>query len=335
MSRNFILALTIASLFSAPLASQEKVAQDPTAQLTNRSYCAADLGDGWIAAGSTYGVLFYDLDRRSGTVLAPQRLEPASTRMLLADSVNDLAFADGLLVVANGPSGIKLVTNVSRGDKPHVVGTIDASGAAIGVAISGHYLAVAMGVMGVALYDISVHDAPLHLATYETEGYARQVRFTEPSSNELLILLIANGRGGIAELTVEPEAGGRLVRSSRTRQPGDVRQVLPVPGGIAVSRGKEGVCLLPHLSRKAPEHCLPNLDVVRGLALAGDRLLVGDGGAGLVVVPGIDGWEPGAPVMHTLSQGSINRLYVFDDTVVIAADYFGILVFPASTLESN
>ncbi len=333
MNRALVFTLGVLLLLASPLLGQEKAPPEPTAQLTNRSYCAANLGHGRLAAGSTYGVLFYDMGKTTGTVSAPQRLEPLAKKLLLPDSVNDLAHSDGLLAVANGPSGVKLVGRVGGEDEPVIVGTIDTPGAAMGVALSGHHLAVAMGVMGVGLYDVATPDSPHYLATYDTDGYARQVQFGAPASSELLSILVANGRGGVVEITVEPEAQARLVQSHQTRQPGDVRQVLVVPGGLAVSRGKEGFCLLPHASRKAPEHCYPNLDVVRGLALAGGRLLVGDGGEGLVVVPGVDDWAPGEQIRYKLSQGSINRVYVFDDTVVIAADYFGILVFPVDSLK--
>lgn len=326
-----VVSLGLLCLVAGPAWGQDAKLEAPSAQLVNRSYCAADIGDERLAAGTTYGVLFYDFGKATATAAAPQRLEPEAPRLLLTDSVNDLAFGDGLLVVANGPSGVKLVRGTGSDEEPTVSATIDTPGAAMGVALSGRYAAVALGVMGIGLYDVGNPEAPVAVATFDTDGYARQVRFVEAPSSELLSMVVANGRGGVLQLTVET-AQGRLVRSDRTKQSGDVRQVLPVPGGLAVSRGKQGVCLVPHVSRKAPQHCFDNLDVVRGLALADDLLLVGDGGEGIFVVPGLDDWEPGATVRHRLPEGSINRVYVFDDTVVIAADYYGILVFPVDSL---
>jgi hypothetical protein len=332
MRRLGCFLLIVLSFLAAPAKGQEALIEDPSEQLINRSYCAADLGEGRLAAGSTYGVLFYEVGDVTGTAKAPQRLEPEESKLLLADSVNDLAYADALLVVANGPAGLKLVRGTGAHEQPTVVSSIETPGAAMGVALSGPHLAVAMGVMGVALYSLADHHSPELLGTFDTDGYARQVRFIESNSSTELSLIVANGRGGVAELTIDPLAKFRVVHSNRIEERGDVRQVLPVPGGVAISRGKAGICLLPDVSRKAPFHCVDNLDVVRGLALAGDLLLAGDGGEGLLVVPGVNAWQPGESRRHKLSQGSINRVYVFGDKVVIAADYFGILVFPVATL---
>ncbi len=332
MSRFLLTAATILLLSGGQARGEENRKTDPSAPLVNRSYCAAELGDGRLAAGTTYGVLFYQIGDLTGTAEAPQRLEPESRKLLLPDSVNDLAFANGVLVVANGPSGVKLVRGVGPEEELTLVSTINTPGAAMSVAISGRYLVAAMGVMGVGLYDIDDPKSPRLLGVFETKGYARQARFVSVESDDVLALLIANGRGGLVRLTIDPLAENPVIQSERTEQSGDIRQVLPVPGGLAVSRGKQGVCLLPHVSRKAPEHCFDNLDVVRGLALAEDKLLAGDGGEGIMVVSGVDDWEPGQSIRYKLSQGSINRLYVFDDTVVCAADYFGILVFPTSSL---
>jgi hypothetical protein len=319
-------------LLTTPAKGEDAAKEDPAAQLINRSYCAANLGDGRLAAGSTYGVLFYELGEITGTAAAPQRLEPEPSRLLLADSVNDLAYADGLLVVANGPSGLKLVRGTGPKEQPTIVSSLETPGAAMGVAISGPYLAVAMGVMGVALYDIADAKSPQALGIFDTDGYARQVRFRERDSSDELSIIVANGRNGVAQLTIDPTAKCRIVHSDRIEQQGDIRQVLLVPGGLAVSRGKAGVCLLPDIARKAPFHCMKNLDVVRGLALAGDLLLAGDGGEGLLVIPGVNDWEPGESRRYKPSKGSINRVYVFEENVVLAADYFGILVFPVATL---
>ncbi len=326
-----VVLLAVCAL-SFPVRGQQPPTPRPTDPLVNRTYCAADLGNGRIAAGATFGVLFYQLPGSGGTPGDPRRLTPEDTRLLLPDSVNDLALAGDQLLVANGPAGLKMVRGIAAEETPEVSFQLPLPGAAVGLAVAEPYVAVAMGVMGVALLDLSVPDAPTVIGTFDTDGYARQVRFSRASPDGTVTLVVANSRSGVATLTID-SGSGKLLSSDAMRVQGDVRQVVELPDGLVVSQGTKGVCFFPRAATPSPIHCYHSQDTVRGMAATRSHLLAGDGGAGLMVIAQLEKWGTAQPVTFRYENGSLNRVYHFGKTIVLAADYYGILVFPTARLD--
>jgi len=172
-SRFSVAALSLVLLLAVPV-SQAQEKSDPAEPLANRTYCISDVGDGILAAGTTYGVLFYKVPDKNlftkGDALSPPALK---FRIPLPDSVNDLLWHNELLFVANGPHGVKAYKKGSTAGRFELVSEIDTGGAAISLAALGDHLFVAQGTMGLAAYDISTPGTPQELVTLDTEGRRR------------------------------------------------------------------------------------------------------------------------------------------------------------------
>ncbi len=334
MSRMAVLLLPLLLLPTGALRAEEQHATDPTAPLKARTYCLAPLPDGRIAAGATYGVLFYGPPENEGTVHAPARPHGPSQGLALPDSVNDLLFHGRHLYVANGPRGIVVVDPGSAEVPPRSVGEVETAGAVMGLAAEGDVLAAALGVMGVALYDISDPASPRELGLFDTDGYARGVQILEDKAGTEVGLFVANGRGGIARLIVS-RADWLVTSAHKVALDGDVRQLLLTPSHWVVSRGTAGVCTLDRTLTRESLTCVAVKDVARGIATAPGRVLVADGGEGVLVLkgPGLKG-ELTEEGRHKWEAGSMNRIYRFGDTVYLAADYASALAFSLSSLDS-
>ena len=91
-----------------------------------------------------------------------------------------LPFGD-FLFVADGGDGIKII-DISTPSSLSVIASLNTSGSAKDLAISGNHLFVAVGANGVDMIDISNPENPLLISNYNTTGYASRV-----SANDSLV----------------------------------------------------------------------------------------------------------------------------------------------------
>ena len=318
---SLLLAATIVFTGPVPTRAEEK-AKKPADALLNRSYCAVEAGPGRVAACATYGVVVYAMpDAMPEQQVGEIPLDMVDKKLLLPDSVNDLCHDDGLLYAANGPSGVKIISGVG-GKALTLQGEIDTLGAAMAVTIVGKNLFVAMGVMGVGLYDVSDPSSPRLVQTLDTEGYARNLFAYAGAGRTTLI--VANGRGGVAHFEFGPEmnlAGARKLECGE-----DVRQVVPFGQGFVLARGGGGVCYADASLDKESLVCIPSRDFVRTVAVDGPVVYAGDGGEGMMLIEWTDVSKPGNVRRIMLAHGSMNRISIIRGKVAVAADYAGIVL---------
>lgn len=314
---------------------------DPTRELTARTYSGLLLEGGNVLAGTTFGLVLYRLPAPRPSEGEPQPVlvgpEPV---VLLPDSVNDLFATEGRVYVANGPPGIRIVPFNAERTRPLTEGIveIETAGAALSVAVEGSLLVAALGVMGVAAWDVSDPTCPAPLFGQDTGGYARHVLVrTEAGENGLpqgLTVFVANGRKGVARLRLAADRAS-VLETGLLESAGDVRRLHLFRDGLLFSRGRQGLCYVDATLTPESVACVPSGDVVRGIAAAGDTVIAADGGAGLLLVGWSDPQKPGAPVHFPLGEGSANRVTVAGDSVIVAADFQGIRVFSLSELQAS
>lgn len=316
-----VLAGYMALLMGGAALGEEK--GTPAEELQRRSYCVIEAGPGRVAACTTFGVVVYSLPPAGGEDVGPEVvLDAMDKKILLPDSVNDLYYRDGLLYAANGPAGVKIIEGV-EGEYLRIAGEIETPGAAMAVAAVGNHLFVAMGVMGVGVYDVSDPTSLRALLSLDTEGYARNLH-AEASGDGTVTLLVANGRGGVARF--ELSATMELVGAGRLACGGDVRQVRPFAKGYVLARGAGGVCYVARTLAQETLVCMEGRDFVRSVAVDGRTVYAGDGGAGIMLIDWPDVSKAGTARRFVPEHGSMNRVAVIGGRIAVAADYAGVLL---------
>ncbi len=312
---------------------------DPTRELMARTYCGVSVDGSQVIAGTTFGLVRYRLPSSRPTGDGPQAVlvgpEPV---VMLPDSVNDVWVSKGRVFTAIGPSGIRIVPLDEEGGRPRPEGIVDleTSGAALSAVVEGDLLVAALGVMGIAVWDVSDPTRPIQRLIQDTGGYARHVVVKSAQGvqgNELWVY-VANGRQGVARLRLTAD-GASVVETGVMESAGDVRRLHPFRDGLLFSRGHEGLCYVDAALSPDSVACVPAGDVIRGIASSGNTVIGADGGTGLLVVDWSDLRKPSAPMHFPVTDGSANRVSVSGSTVIVAADFLGIRVFTVDQLPSS
>jgi len=250
---------------------------------------------------------------------------------MLADSVNDLLFASGFLYVAHGPAGID-VLDVGTDGALKPASEVQTEGAAIALAAHDGRLIVAEGVMGVAVYDAREPRTVRHVTTIPTDGYARAVEVAPSSSvsaaAELADLFVANGTGGLIAIRTGEDSG--VQGTARLDVEGDVRRVALRGDTVFFSRGSLGVCSVGRSLDRSSMRCADVKDTARDILVSGSRIIVADGGEGIVVFDWSDNADPKPIGRLPVEPGSMNRLLPSGSFLFAAADYAGAVVVPLS-----
>jgi len=356
LRKSLILALAAALLPTGALAGEEPK-KDPAAELLNRTYNLALIGQDLVAGGTTYGVALF---KRSALAEPkkgqPPRLEAPFAAAALPDSVNSVLAADGRLYAANGPRGVKIFETGGEGTL-RLAGEVATPGAALRMALSGNHLFVAMGVSGLGIYDVSELNDIRTLAVHDTGGYARDVMVaqktgdggtqndgdggtqtdgdggTQNAGDGGTTIYVANGKGGIVAIGLKQDLS--LASTARLELAGDVRRIVPFRDGLLFSLGTKGVCFVAPGLDKARLACTANGDVARDLLVVADTVYVADGGAGLTIM---DWTDPAAPrTVRSLApeSGSLNGLLLIGSTIYAAADYYGVYLYEMSDLTGK
>jgi len=332
LRKSLILALAAALLPTGALAGEEPK-KDPAAELLNRTYNLALIGQDLVAGGTTYGVALF---KRSALAEPkkgqPPRLEAPFAAAALPDSVNSVLAADGRLYAANGPRGVKIFETGGEGTL-RLAGEVATPGAALRMALSGNHLFVAMGVSGLGIYDVSELNDIRTLAVHDTGGYARDVMVAQKTGDGGTTIYVANGKGGIVAIGLKQDLS--LASTARLELAGDVRRIVPFRDGLLFSLGTKGVCFVAPGLDKARLACTANGDVARDLLVVADTVYVADGGAGLTIM---DWTDPAAPrTVRSLApeSGSLNGLLLIGSTIYAAADYYGVYLYEMSDLTGK
>lgn len=325
-----VIAAAVVSLGSGPGTVEDK--PDPAKPLTNRTYCVADLGNGRVAAGTSYGVVFYQVPPK----LEPgkdgfARLTPTAQGVGLPDSVNDLDYNGTLLFAAVGPTGIRILGKDEQGVFASEA-LIETPGAAMSVHGAGNLLFVGLGTMGFAAYDISSPTAPVQLLLQETDGYVRDLLVLPglPGSGDSPPrdqhhVWVANGRGGLLHFHFDAKL--QMVAAHTLDVAGDVRAVRAFGDKLVLSNGV-GVCVTDATLDKAGLKCVEAGDVARGLAIGAETIFVADSGDGVLALALDQDTGLAASKRRTPGEGSVNKVAAFNDLLFLAADYYGLLVIP-------
>ena len=93
-----ILRLALATgllmtVMNGPVRGEEAPAADPAAELQVRSYAIAPISDSVVAAGTTYGVVFYNTGKPRKGTREPVSVGQPIFAIPLPDSVNDLLYS--------------------------------------------------------------------------------------------------------------------------------------------------------------------------------------------------------------------------------------------------
>lgn len=351
-----VMVCLVAPKFGLAQEKSDKFAQE----LKIRTYDVLPLpSTELVALGTTYGVVFSKVVKQENSF---KLVEVSSVK--LPGSVNSLAVVSSckrsnvpdVLVASLGPDGIALLDYSTIPQKPAVVlKLLKVSGAAWSVAYLEPYLFVACGTTGIDIFKVDFcRNKFLHHKTIEVRAlrykddsgktdvpglssYVRQLLVQKTgagskSSEFPYRLLVANGRAGLALLTLDEKLHVEQTRFISMR--GDVRWVLPFANGFLVSLSHEGLCYLDGNSLEL-EGCINSTDVVRGAAVISKKeIVVGDGATGLIRV----NWSiPDKPLVSrpiTL-PGSVNNVRFYRGKLYVAADYGGALVLEASSPRSS
>jgi hypothetical protein len=326
MNRVLVLATLVA--FCGSAAAEEK--SDPAAQLLARSYRLAALGNGWLAAASTFGITLYrPMDKPDG----PPEMDGAFVTLpggtpgvKLPDSVNDLAFHNGHLYAANGPRGVVVFEQREDG-KLEELARVQTEGAALSVVPHGALLFVASGVMGVEVFDISDPGNPGAITVLDAGGYARHVLVVqEDAAPPRLTVYVANGRAGIAGFKLRDGCQTETTFFLKTK--GEVRRITRFGDGLLFSQGFGGACYASRDLRQVSSTCLKSGDAVRAILPLGDKVYLADGGGGLMIANWKDLQKPTLEARLLPEAGSINGLLAVDNQLFLAADAYGLLTLP-------
>jgi len=310
--------------------AQAQEGEAPASELKARSSCIAVIDDTAIAVGTTYGVVVYPLpalvppspDGQGVRIAA----DNATGSLMMPDSVNDLLMHGGMLLVANGARGIKVV-DVSDKAALKLVASLELPGAAVSLAADGTRLYVAMGVMGIGVVDVATMSSPALLKTIETNGYAREVVLDRQGTSGNMSLLVANGRDGLLRLVLNDAS--EVVERSRTDLGADVRRIAPLESGCIVALGMQ-VCHVSEMTSNEGMSCLPASDTVRAILVARQGVLFHNGQFLLVV-----DWSVAASpkVRRSLSASAqLMRVAVHGTIAIAAVDSGGVLVFDLTGL---
>jgi len=315
--------------------AQEKA--DPTAELMQRTYVVAGLPGEHLAAGTTFGVVVYQLPEKLEMKIPEGgghvALQEKSKGAMLPDSVNDLLVCGDRLYAANGPHGVAAFSIMADG-KLEPVGEIATDGAAMGLAAEEGLFFVAEGTMGVSVWNVSDPALPEAVVDIETPGYARDVLVSyEPGVVEgggrVVAVYVAAGTGGVLRYELLPDM--TVVPVARLEGPGDVRALAMSGDSVVFSRGPRGVCATGRMLDEKGLRCAEVKDRARDVAAWGDMVFVADGGAGLMVVDWSNRSKPEVFARRELPSGSLNRLLLLRDggalRVIGAGDYLGVVVW--------
>ena len=307
------------------------LAQSPTEPLKPRSYAVVPLDDLTLAAGTTYGIVLYDVPTEipENHVLTPR----AEGNIPLPDSVNHLAVHNGILWAALGPHGVRGYR--WQEGKLNPLASIETGGASMRLLADGDLLWIGTGTMGVESWNIKDPAHPKHELTLDTAGYARTIFLRGGPEDKHRRLWVADGRGGLVRYSVSGHRARSLGRSSL---PGDVRWVGPFGKEMLVSLGEGGLChMVPNASGgRAPKagFCIENEDVVRDVATLNHWVFAADSSDGVMVIDWTNATQPN--LMDRIDvEFSANALVIHNDRLYVAADAGGIRVFSLQSWLGN
>jgi hypothetical protein len=248
-----------------------------------------------------------------------KKAEPPTYRgfLLLPDSVNDLTWFAGHLVIANGPSGLAIAKLVDP-EHPKLVASLRLSGAAMAVRMMGTIAVVASGTAGVELFDLSRPAAPRKIDRIKTPGYARDLEVEGDR------VYLADGSAGVR---IYRWKKNKLSLSAAYQTAGEVYQVVPRTGKLFIAEGPAGLSIVDLENEKSPRLLgrIGVKDAAHGLALVQDLAVVADGTAGVMT---IDVHRPSS--MRELGRfptdRPANKISLWSDRILLANDYDGLLV---------
>ncbi|MBM4372902.1 MAG: hypothetical protein FJ098_14710 [Deltaproteobacteria bacterium] len=254
-------ALFASLLLPGPVAGEEP---DSAAELIRRTYCLHTPGPELLAVGSAYGVVLHRLDGRGVPVRAGA--------LPMEDAVTALAGTGDLLYVANGPRGLAVV-DVADPDAPREIARVETPGAVLRLLPMGEDLFAALGTLGVGHFRLDDPRLPVLRKRLEVEGNTRDLC---PAPGRGLAVA-----AGVFVWVQDPAAESPVLRPSGLPEPGavldldrtllvagratilpvdvmgllgpgaapvvlgdEIRDLEPVPGGVAAAAGSDGLVLL-------------------------------------------------------------------------------------------
>jgi hypothetical protein len=161
------------------------------------------VGDVAIFAAHFSGLVFYDMSNRSN---------PKYMTHVRIDNAWSLTVNDGIAYVANGESGISIVSfrNVNT---PHVLSEAQTSGAARDIQYKDGLVFVAVGTAGVDVFDVSNSSNPVLLDNYKTTGFNSRVAVHLPyiSASSWDQVHVLKWDGARLKLHGYKDTGGRVM----------------------------------------------------------------------------------------------------------------------------
>ena len=293
------------SMFEYRIVDEEKIAPvslEAAAVLKQRGDSVFVKGD-TVYRGTTAGLVIGKIKRDEEGLKVYER-----GCLYLPDGVSDVLVIGTIAYAAVGPRGVVLI-DVTNPSEPKPIERVVTKGAAVRLAKEGNLMAVSQGSAGVLLLDVSDPLNPTIRSSWQSKGYVYQVAF---SPNDHNVLYVAEGREGIAKLTLNSSA--RLDFDYRHKCDGQIRSVMHVSDEVIVAGTSKGVIVLKGLKdRFAPITELVIGDIVRDLfAISEDRIAVAAGSEGVVIVKLSeekadisDGYETEQPVNRILVKGDL------------------------------
>ncbi len=156
----------------------------------------------------------------------------ARSKILLADTIQDIEIVGTIAYVALGSAGVQIV-DISFPTAPQLRGSFNTSGFAQRLMIQGNLLFVADGVSGLVILDVSNSVSPSLISVYDTTGETKG--FVLSGSH----IYIADGPAGLLILDVSNPMALNFVGSFDT--PGDARDVDRSFGMAYVADGDSGL----------------------------------------------------------------------------------------------
>jgi hypothetical protein len=308
----FTAVILSTTLLAAPVLAQEGARIGPLLEpLIQRTFHVTARDDVGLAVVSA-GLAILDLTNPGDPVVVSAVALPQSGTFVLLHQA--LAF------VAQGPAGVYAV-DAGEPSAPSIVAHFDTPGSAMRLDASGDLLAVAVGSMGVSLFDVHDTRNPRSLSPAPwAHGYCRAVKFRGPR------LYACAGRSGV--VVMKPDSAGKWCAVGTCATAGDARDIVFMDFAAIVADGKWGLSVLDVSEPERPVlvGTTPVADFAHGVTALGDLVYVADGisGVGVHRLIGSNALELAGHV--ETARGYANSVTVHGHFLLVANDAKGVFI---------